>query len=78
MAPLAASERKQIERTLGRALVHAELVQHASLDELDDRQREVARQLAKRQLVSCTLYLRALVPIDVGTAVRFMATLSQE
>ena len=78
MTTLEPSHREQIERELGRPLIPSELVEHDTLDELDDPEREVARQLATRQLVLCTLYLRALVPISVGEAARFIATLAKD
>lgn len=70
------SHRDQIERHLGRELSDAETSEVESLDRLTDAHREVARRLAREQLVLCTVYLRGLTFVSVLDATKFISSLS--
>lgn len=64
--------REQIEEVLGRVLEPVELAEVESLDEISAVQVAVANELAGRQLVLCTLYLRAITSATLPEAMRFI------
>jgi hypothetical protein len=69
------NHRAQIEEVLGRVLEAVELLEVESLNELSTVQIAVANELAGRQLVLCTLYLRAITSVTLPEATRFIGTL---
>lgn len=77
MSSLLSEYRKAIESTLGVPLRPEEMVQTSDLGGLTAAQVEVARRLAERQLVLCTIYLQACAGASVGDAKRYIAELLQ-
>ena len=75
MTALEPDHRRSIEDTIGRRLADAELVRVPGLDALPEVEIAVARELAKRQLVLCTLYLRALTNASFDATQRFITDL---
>jgi hypothetical protein len=67
----------EIEYLLGRSLTAEELVESASLHALPPDVLEVARLLAHKQLVMCTIYLRAVTQSGGLELQRFVARLSE-
>lgn len=63
---------RSIERVLGRSLRGIETVRVGSLIELTPAHRDVAKALAKRQLVLAALYIRKVVHVGVAGVSRFI------
>jgi hypothetical protein len=67
-----ARNRKAIESILGAPLKPEEMVPVADLNGLSAAQVDVARRLARRQLVLCAIYLRACADVGVREAMQYM------
>ena len=77
MKDLKPAQLAEIEAILGRPLVADELRPVEDLAGLSPAQLGVVRHLKDRQLVVCTVYLRAIAPVGVGEATRFLEDLGR-
>jgi len=69
------AHKAQIEGVLGRTLHADELVRVDALSRISPVERLVAEELARKQIVLCALYLRAVAPVGMGEAMRFIDAL---
>jgi hypothetical protein len=76
---LAPAIKDQIEDTIGRPLQTEELIEVPSLEQLTEAHLSVGRILARRQIVACVKYLRAIVAdLDTHAAGEYMESVLKD